>query len=114
MSKCCGGNELDGTFPRTLDCKDNTKVTCRAYDCSAYFKSEEECEYIDETTAEKACCIRNNCFKKGKDYHPIFVECYNIDPEKDCKEVKISHTYHAYCGIVAQWRKIPFYRGFNT
>lgn len=99
--KCCSGSELDGSFPRFLWCKGDLSVYCKPYDCRKFLKSDEECMYIDETTTEKACCIRKTC-----NAHPWMTECYNINPEEDCEAVSISHI-HAWCGNVGTSKRVP-------
>ena len=106
---CCEGCEQDIPLPGYLGncsycCKDTClplEVYCRAYNCSQYMGSPEECESIDETTQKKICCVRQTCSEK----HTKLVVCYNIDPEKDCKEVEVEKI-NGYCGNVGMKRKI--------
>ncbi len=100
LEGCCGSGELDGHFPRTLNCG-GRKVTCTPYDCSKYIKSQEECEKIYEDTTKMACCVRKTC-----NTHPWMMECYNIDPAINC--TKITWHGHAWCGLTITASKEPY------
>jgi len=97
---CCGGWEQDIQLPNNLVCRGSVSVYCKAYDCSQYMGSQEKCESIDESTSEKICCVTQTCSAA----HPKLVVCYNINPEKECKEIRT--FINGYCGDVGVKRKI--------
>ncbi len=107
LEGCCGGGELDGRFPRTLNCGGRS-VVCTPYDCSQYIKSSEECEKIYEGTSEMACCVRKTC-----NSHPWMMECYNIDPATNCTEITIRHI-HAWCGLTITASREPYGVNFTS
>jgi len=107
LEGCCGSGELDGAYPRTLNCA-NGSVICTPYDCSQYIRSSEECEKIYEGTSEMACCVRETC-----NSHPWMMECYNIDPAVNCTKMTIKHI-HAWCGLTITTSREPYGVNFTS
>ncbi len=94
-------------------------VLCYPYNCSEFIVQKIRCSFgscsveDDEKCmklamkGEKVCCIHTNCLQSGgSDYHPYFLKCYNLDPERECKPVSMV-SVNAYCGAISVPVRVP-------